>query len=103
MGDRGRASARAACYLPRLAPGGTVTRAAAVTVSGARNRMLSDDAPTPMSNTPGSTAEPIVPPWYHASCEAGSVNVTRVVSCGFSLMRRKARRVRIGWYDLLFT
>jgi hypothetical protein len=34
----------------------------AVTVSGARSRMLSEEAPTPMSNTPGSTADPIEPP-----------------------------------------
>ena len=53
-----------------------------VTVSVARSRMLSDDAPTPMSKAPGSTADPIVPPWYQASCDAGSVNVTRVVSFG---------------------
>ena len=72
---------------PRLAP---------VTVSGARSRMLSDDAPTPMSKTPGSTADPMVPPWYQASCDAGSVNVTRVVSFGFSVTRRKARSVRSG-------
>jgi hypothetical protein len=34
----------------------------AVTVSVVRRRMLSEEAPTPMSNAPGSTAEPIVPP-----------------------------------------
>ena len=33
-----------------------------VTVSCARSRMLSEEAPTPMSKTPGSTAEPMLPP-----------------------------------------
>ena len=38
----------------------------ALTVSVVRSRMLSDEAPMPMSKAPGSTAEPIVPPWYQA-------------------------------------
>ena len=41
---------------------GALWAAPPVTVSGARSRMLSDDAPTPMSKTPGSTADPMVPP-----------------------------------------